>query len=91
VRRELRSFAPDLVSKPQLVAANKIDALDDPERAERLAERAAQLSMPFFRISGVTGEGVPELLEALWRCITGARRALEVEAASSASSGPAFP
>jgi GTP-binding protein len=91
VRRELRLFAPDLVSKPQLVAANKIDALDDPERAERLAERAAELSMPFFRISGVTGEGVPELLEALWRRITVARRALEVEAASSASSGPALP
>jgi hypothetical protein len=47
--------------------------------------------MPFFRISGVTGEGVPELLEALWRRITVARRALEVEAASSASSGPALP
>jgi GTP-binding protein len=91
VRRELRLFAPDLASKPQLVAANKIDALDDPERAERLATRASALSMPFFRISGVTGEGVPDLLEALWRRITDARRALEVEAAASATRGPASP
>ena len=73
VRRELRSFAPALAEKPQLVAANKVDALDDPDRIERLAARAAALEMPFFRISGVTGEGVAELLEALWRQVVDAR------------------
>ena len=73
VRRELRLFAPALAEKPQLVAANKLDAVDDPPRVERLAARAAALNMPFFRISGVTGEGVPELLEALWHQVIDAR------------------
>lgn len=73
VRRELRLFAPLLAEKPQVVAANKIDALDDPLRVERLVARAATLEMPFFRISGVTGEGVAEILEALWRHVVEAR------------------
>ena len=33
IRRELELFAPDLAAKPQLIAANKIDALDDENRA----------------------------------------------------------
>lgn len=84
VRRELRLFAPALTEKPQLVAANKLDAVDDPQRVERLAARAAALNMPFFRISGVTGEGVPELLEALWRQVVEAR----VPAAAATSAKP---
>ena len=34
---------------------------------QALAARAHALELPFFRISGVTGAGVPELLEAAWR------------------------
>lgn len=86
VRRELRLFAPALAEKPQLVAANKIDALDDPQRVERLAGRAAALSMPFFRISGVTGDGVPDLLEALWHHVAEARRERHDAPAASAAS-----
>jgi GTP-binding protein len=73
VRRELRLFAPLLAEKRQIVAANKIDAIDNPQRVERLAARAVALEMPFFRISGATGEGVVELLEALWRHVVEAR------------------
>jgi GTP-binding protein len=73
VRRELRLFAPALVEKPQLVAANKLDAVDDPQRVERLAAHAAALNMPFLGISGATGEGVPELLETLWHHVVKAR------------------
>ena len=36
VRRELELFDPAMLEKPQLVAANKIDALDEPERLEAL-------------------------------------------------------
>ncbi len=67
VRNELDLFDPGLAAKPQLVAANKIDALDDPARVAALEARAKQLKLPFFRISGVTGEGVPALLEAAWQ------------------------
>ena len=69
VRHELEQYDAALARRPQLVAANKIDALDDPARVEALARRAAELELPFFRISGATGAGVPALLEALWRII----------------------
>ena len=67
VRRELELYRPELAGKPQLVAANKIDALEDEERVKGLAKRAKVLKLRFFRISGATGEGIPELLEAMWR------------------------
>jgi GTP-binding protein len=70
VRRELQLFDSALAAKPQLVAASKIDVLDretDAPRMTALAQRAAELGLPLFRISGVTGAGIPELLEAVWQ------------------------
>jgi GTPase len=63
IAEELRLFDAKLAAKPQLVAANKVDALDEPERLASLEKHV----IPFFRISGVTGEGVDRLLEAAWR------------------------
>src|SRR6266545_196186 len=78
VRRELELFQPTLAAKPQIVAANKIDALDDEGRAAALAARASELGLPFFRVSGVTGTGVPDLLEAAWRELDAAREQTEL-------------
>ena len=75
IRRELELFGPGLLTKPHIVAANKIDALDDEERAAAVERRAAELGLPFFRISGVTGNGLPALLEATWRELAAAREA----------------
>ena len=76
VRRELELFQPELAAKPQLVAANKIDASGpDAEPSIRALERGARLlQLPFFRISGAAGTGVPELLEAMWRQLAAARQ-----------------
>jgi len=79
VRRELELFQPTLAAKPQLVAANKIDAVDDEQRVAALKRRAAKLRLPFFRISGVTGTGVTELLEAAWRELRRAGGAAAIE------------
>jgi GTP-binding protein len=76
VRRELELFAPALAAKPQIVAANKIDAAG-PDRSDAVAaleRRAAALDLPFVRISAAVGQGVPELLEAMWRRLADARR-----------------
>ncbi|HUE86951.1 MAG TPA: GTPase ObgE [Vicinamibacterales bacterium] len=75
IRKELELYNRELLEKPHLVAANKIDALDDPDRVARLADRARELDLPFFRVSAVTGEGVPQLLEAAWPHIAEARAA----------------
>jgi GTP-binding protein len=72
---ELRRFDPAVAAKPQIVAANKIDALDDPSRVARLEEHVVRLGLPCYRVSGVTGAGVPELLAATWRQIEATRQA----------------
>ena len=67
INKELRLFDPKVADKPQIVAANKIDALDDPERLKALERRVKEAGLPFLKISAVTGEGVDLLLEATWR------------------------
>src|SRR5688572_30669528 len=70
---ELRLFDPKVAAKPQIIAANKLDALDDRSRLTRLEKHVKKLGLPIHRISGVTGEGVDALLEAAWREIAGVR------------------
>ncbi|MBI4887369.1 MAG: GTPase ObgE [Acidobacteria bacterium] len=72
---ELRLFDPQVAAKPQIVAANKIDALDDPSALERLDAHVRRRGLPIVHMSGVTGDGVDELLEAVWRRIVAARDA----------------
>src|SRR5712692_2375256 len=74
VRRELELFQPTFAARPQLVAANKMDAVGDASPVDALARRASELGLPFFRISAVTGAGVPELLEAMWGRLAAARQ-----------------
>jgi len=76
VRKELELFQPAFAARPQIVVANKIDALDAEHEAaaKALEQRAAQLDLPFLRVSGVSGEGVPELLESMWRGLAAARQ-----------------
>ena len=74
LRRELDLFQPTFAARPQIVAASKVDALDDEARAAALARRASELGLPFFAVSAVTGQGLPELLEAMWARLAAARQ-----------------
>jgi GTP-binding protein len=78
VRRELEMFRPELAAKPQIVAANKIDAMGEERSVQDLAKRAGALELPFFRVSAVTGAGVPELLETVWSQLARVRRPVPV-------------
>jgi GTP-binding protein len=76
IRNELKQFvgtgddvAEALAAKPQIAAANKIDALDDPARLESLRKHLKKKKIPFYPISAVTGEGLPALLEAMWTIV----------------------
>ena len=73
IRTELELYNPELLKKPHLVAANKIDAVDDPKRITALEKRAKKLKLKFFQISAVAGTGVKELIEAAWPIIAVAR------------------
>jgi GTP-binding protein len=76
VRKELELFAPTLAAKPQIVVANKMDAFDPANDADikALEKRAKKLKLPFLKVSGVSGQGVPELLEAMWRGLAASRQ-----------------
>lgn len=62
INREIASFNPELARRPQIVVATKLDALDEPERLERLRERAARDGKEFFEISAVANLGTRELV-----------------------------
>jgi GTPase len=64
IRAELAAYGEGLAEKPELIALNKIDALDADARAEKTAQvRAAAGTAPYL-ISAVSGEGVRALLRA---------------------------
>jgi GTP-binding protein len=67
IKRELAAYDPQLAERPQVVVATKLDALDEPERLERLRERAEADGLEFFEISSVTNRGVRELVQTLAR------------------------
>lgn len=62
---ELEAYGGELADKPRLTALNKIDALDDEERAEKLAELEEVCEGPIMLMSGVSREGLVDVLRAL--------------------------
>jgi GTP-binding protein len=63
VRAELAAYDPGLATRPFLLAATKSDLVEEPDRAGRL-ETLAELG-PTVATSGLTGEGVNDLLGRL--------------------------
>jgi len=64
---ELAAYNEDLAARPQIVVATKIDALDEPERLEKLRVRAGKDRREFLSISSVTNRGVKELISLVAR------------------------
>jgi GTP-binding protein len=62
---ELEAYGGHLADKPRVTALNKIDALDEAQRAERKAELEAAVGGPVLMMSGVSGEGLTEVLRAV--------------------------
>jgi GTP-binding protein len=67
INQELAAYDQRLAERAQFVVATKIDALDEPERLERLRERAEKDGRRLFAISAVANKGVRELLQAIER------------------------
>ena len=66
---EIAAYGGNLSEKPMIVALNKVDALDDEERAFYKEELEAQSDAEVLLLSAVSGEGVPAVLRALRRVI----------------------
>ena len=83
INAELAKYGEKVASLPQIVAANKCDLIpeepeavdiDDageliyaPDPVERLKEVLSAEGVELYPISAVSGEGVPELLAAVWK------------------------
>ena len=69
LRREAALYGPELAAKPHVVVLTKMDLLAPrtPHPALRTDEGA-----PILAVSAVTREGLPDLLESLWRTLQSA-------------------
>jgi len=83
ISRELELYKADLIGKPQIVVASKMDAVDDPARVRHLSEFCDGRGLEMFEISAVTGQGIDSLVAGVGGKIEQIRRATEMAAVSS--------
>ncbi|MBV0891676.1 GTPase ObgE [Paracoccus sp. Z118] len=72
---ELEAYSPILAEKTRVTVLNKIDALDDETIAERRAALEDETGGEVLTMSGVSKQGVTEVLRTLWTRIEPTRRA----------------
>lgn len=64
INKELENYNPELLKKPQVIAANKIDAIygDENDIIDQLKAEFEPKEIKVFPISAVSGKGLKELL-----------------------------
>ena len=65
INAELEAYNPEIAKRPQVIAANKIDAIyqdGETDPIQALKDAFEPLGVKVFPISGVTGQGIKELL-----------------------------
>ena len=65
LRKEAASYSTELAAKPHLVVLTKADLTPDTKHLPL----ATEANVPVLTISAVTRQGVPELLEQLWKTL----------------------
>ena len=88
VREELRLYGEGLIDKPEIVALNKCDALSEDERADQLVELGTAAGRTPLVVSGVSGEGVKELLRSAFAMVLGQKAELAGLHGASETEGP---
>jgi GTPase len=67
VMRELKRFSPDMVKKPMLVLATKMDAAQDTELLDKLKARARRAKLPLMEISSAAHLNIDKLKARLFK------------------------
>lgn len=63
INNELKNYSEKLSKRTQIIVANKADLIQDETEYKKLEKLAKEKGLAIFRISGVTGQGVKELLD----------------------------
>jgi GTPase len=74
VRHELAEYGGGLVDKPEIIVLNKADAMTPRELSARRSALAKASGATVMVASGVSGQGVPEVLRMLQNIITESRK-----------------
>jgi GTP-binding protein len=67
LRAELKKFDPKLAKRPEIVALAKSDLTEVRDAYPALKKAFAKKKIPLFLLSAATGDGVRDVLEALWK------------------------
>jgi len=81
VRHELEAYGEGLEDKPEILALNKIDALDEETIAAKAAELEAAAGVKVRLVSGVAKQGVTELLREAYALVRERKGEVAAEAA----------
>ncbi len=66
IQQELQAYGRGLAERPQILALNKVDAVDE-KTVEAIAQQLTTISQTsIFQISAVTRKGLDELLQYIW-------------------------
>ena len=69
IRLELEKYSSVLIEKPQLIAANKMDAAYDDTYLQEIKEVYEPLGIKVFPISAVSGQGIEDLLREIYNIL----------------------
>ncbi len=63
INKELKKYSEKLSTRKQIIVANKIDSMQDETIMKQVEELAQKENIEIYKISGITGQGVPELID----------------------------
>ncbi len=63
INKELKKYSEKLSTRKQIIVANKIDSMQDETIMKQVEELAKKENIEIYKISGITGQGVPELID----------------------------
>ncbi len=62
INEELQQYSPELATRPQIVCANKMDIMEDPENLERLRQHVEAKGYALFELSAAAHQGTRQLV-----------------------------
>jgi GTP-binding protein len=74
IRREVEKYQPELAHRREIVVLNKIDLIADRERLDHAQAELQARGCSVLRLSGATGEGADQLVNAMLTALDDAVR-----------------